>query len=262
MWRPGPLHAGVQPLVEALDAFVAPPAPARLDALAARLGRPLTASGRPVSFAPAPADGLGYEARVAASGCVATRDSSWHDTFNACVWMTFPRSKAAMNQRHCDELAQPAGAGTGRGRVRDALTQFDEDGLVMVSDDAPLLDALRRHRWREAMWERRAGLEAARLFVFGHALLEKALAPHAGLCAKVRYVDSAELGVAAASVSGERADAWLAAQIAAGQWPRSPRDLHPLPVLGLPGMTPDNVVPTYFDDTRQFRPQPARLRPE
>jgi hypothetical protein len=33
-----------------------------------------------------------------------------------------------------------------------------------------------------------------------------------------------------------------------------PKDFHPLPLLGIPGATPDNEFSTYYDDTRQFRP--------
>jgi hypothetical protein len=251
----------VRPLLDRLHPLDPAPPAARIDALAAAIGRPLIAGGKAISFSSAPMHDTGYEARIAASGCVATRDGNWHDTFNALVWLGFPQVKAAMNRRHCEQMpCTPAGPST-RGPVRDALTQFDEDGLVIVSDSPLLLDALRNHRWREALWERRAEVEAARLFVFGHALMDKARQPHVGLCAKVRYVEGRELGMAAADTDDRYIDGWLAAEIAGGRWPHSPRDLHPLPVLGLPGMTPDNTCAAYFDDVRQFRPaQPGRER--
>ena len=254
----GPLHGGLRHLLIALGTDT--PDPAAIDALAAAAGRPATYGGRSIFFSTPPSDGLGYEARIATTGCVATRDGSRHDLFNALVWLIFPLVKAAMNRRHCDEAGRLVQSATGRGPVRDALTQFDEDGLLLVSDDEVLLDALRGHRWREAMWERRGSLESARLFVFGHALMDKALAPHFGLCAKARYVHREQLGQSADDVTPARIDAWLAAQIADGVWPRSPLDLHPLPVLGLPGMTPDNESAAYFDDARQFRPLPAHRR--
>jgi hypothetical protein len=167
--------------------------------------------------------------------------------------LRYPRIKAAMNARHRAEIAaRPAGE---RGPVRDALTQFDEDGLVLVSDDAALIDALRSHRWRAALFERRRSVERATLHVIGHALMEKALAPHVGLCAKALYLHADE-----APTDTGTLDDWLAARIADGRWPQSPRDLKPLPVLGLPGMTPANTDPAYFDDTRQFRPLPAKRR--
>ncbi|MFZ5505357.1 MAG: DUF3025 domain-containing protein [Pseudomonadota bacterium] len=218
--------------------------------LAAEEGRPVTDRGLPVSFvADAAAEG-GYEARIAATGRVATRDENWHDLFNALVWLRYPRIKAAMNARHCTEIEnRPVGD---RGPVRDALTQFDEDGLVLVTDDATLIDALRSHRWREALFERRGAVERATLHAIGHALMEKALTPHFGLCAKALYLHADEV-----PTDTETLDGWLAARIADGRWPQSPRDLKPLPVLGLPGMTSANIDPAYFDDTRQFRPLPA-----
>lgn len=228
------------------------PAASCIDRLAAQRGRPLTLSGLPVSFVSA--DASGYEARIAASGCVATRDHNWHDLFNALTWLNYPRIKAAMNARHCDEIARrPGGA---RGPVRDALTQFDEDGLVLVSDDMALIDALCGHRWREALFDRRASASRATLHVIGHALMEKAMSPHVGLCAKVLHLHADDL-----PAGHEVFDAWLAARIVDGRWPSGPRDLCPLPVLGLPGMTRDNTDAAYFDDTRQFRPLPAaRMR--
>lgn len=219
--------------------------------LAAEVGRPVTHRGLPISFvADAAAEG-GYEARIAATGRVATRDANWHDLFNALVWLRYPRIKAAMNARHCIEIENRPGGD--RGPVRDALTQFDEDGLVLVTDDAALIDALRSHRWREALFERRGSVERAALHVIGHALMEKALAPHFGMCAKALYMHVEEVP------SGHEAlDSWLAARITEGCWPTSPRDLRPLPVLGLPGVTSANTDPAYFDDTRQFRPPPSK----
>ncbi|MDQ5905211.1 MAG: hypothetical protein QG672_2805, partial [Pseudomonadota bacterium] len=48
-------------------------------------------------------------------------------------------------------------------------------------------------------------------------------------------------------------DAQLAADFAAGRH-GDPRSLQPLPLLGLPGVAPENEAPTYYDDTWQFRP--------
>jgi hypothetical protein len=239
----------------------AAPSACDIDALAARLGRPRTTRGFPLCFSPAPPDRLAYEARIAACGCVATRDHDWHDTFNALVWLAFPQIKAAINQRHGEEHARLPGGGAMRGPVRDALTQFDEEGLVLVSDDTALLDALRDHRWRDALFERRAAVMASKLFVIGHGLMDKARAPYVGLCAKALHLCSATVGRPLAGVTAAYLDGWLAGQICAGRWPHSPRDLHPLPVLGLPGMTPDNTCAAYFEDMRQFRPRAFRHLP-
>ena len=48
-------------------------------------------------------------------------------------------------------------------------------------------------------------------------------------------------------------DARLAAELAGGAY-RRPRDFQPLPLLGIPGVTPASEDPGYYDDTWQFRP--------
>ena len=48
-------------------------------------------------------------------------------------------------------------------------------------------------------------------------------------------------------------DGMLAADLTSGRYTR-PRDFQPLPLLGIPGATPDNEDPAYYDDTWQFRP--------
>ena len=248
----------MRPLLDELLPDLTAPAAAWLDAQAQRIGRPRTGTGYALTFCASPPDDQPYEAKIAGTGCVPTRDHNWHDTFNALVWLTFPLTKAAMNRCHVGHLLHAADGGGTRGPVRDALTQFDEDGLVLVSDDSSLLEAIRHHRWREAMFDQRHALESARVFVIGHALLDKARVPHVGLCARSLLVCSSELGCEATAVSAAQFDAWLAARMARGDWPRSPRDLQPLPVLGLPGMTADNTCASYFDDRRQFRPASGR----
>lgn len=220
-------------------------------ALAAELGL-VTCNGHALRFVLPQEDGLGYEARIAARGEVETRAENWHDFFNALVWCAFPRSKAALSGRHQAMLTGATGAG--RGLERDAMTHFDECGAVVLSTRPDLLDLIREFRWKELFWERRTDLAASlRCVIFGHATYEQLLAPFRGLTAKaVLYeVSAAEL---AAIDAGQLAglDARLAAELAAGCY-ASPRELQPLPLLGLPGMTPENETAAYYDDTWQFR---------
>ncbi len=264
MSRPAPY---ANPLFAPLAPWLArlqppwPPVPdaaalAGLTALAAGLAL-RSATGHPLSFPPPRDDGLGYEARIGANGQVETRPDNWHDFFNALVWCAFPLSKQAINGRHLQALAAAGdGApGSGRGGARDAMTHFDECGALVLSSDPSLLQLLREFRWQELFWQRRADLAASlRVVVFGHATYESLLAPFRGLTAKaVLYeVDAAAL---AAVDRGDLAalDARLAAELAAGRHGR-PRELQPLPLLGLPGVTADNENPDYYADTWQFRP--------
>lgn len=243
-----PLLAHLRPW---LDRLSTTPDAAAVDALAGSLDL-RTASGLPLRFVPPRADGLAYEERVWSRGEVETRPDNWHDFFNALVWMAFPRAKAALNARHVREMAEVPG---GRGRARDAMTHFDECGLVVVSCDPALLDLLRGFRWKELFWQRRRDVvRDMRFLVFGHATCEQLLAPFRGLTAKaVLYaVDAAWLELPAADQLAA-VDERLAGELAAGHH-AVPRELQPVPLLGLPGMTPDNESAAYYEDVWQFRP--------
>jgi hypothetical protein len=226
------------------------PTLAELCALAASRGV-TNARGLPVRFVPADA-GDDYEARIRDTGEVPTRESSWHDLFNALAWLAFPGSKAALNRLHA-EHRRP---GATRGTARDVLTLFDEDGLVMATADAALGRLLGEFRWRELFVARRAAVvHDARFLAFGHALHEKLLAPFHGLTAKVIIieVDRAVLGTAPSALLRE-VDAALAARLDAPELLASTRSLAPLPVLGIPGWWDANEDAAYYDDTSQFRP--------
>lgn len=84
-------------------------------------------------------------------------------------------------------------AGKSRGPARDAATIYDENSaLLVVRDDAEgaaLVDALRNHRWREALVERAAMFgRDAEVWLFGHALMEKLVAPYKAITAHTRVV--------------------------------------------------------------------------
>jgi hypothetical protein len=51
-------------------------------------------------------------------------------------------------------------AGAARGTTRDALTHFDECGIVVLSSQPELLDLLRDFRWKALFVERRADVRA------------------------------------------------------------------------------------------------------
>ena len=127
-------------------------------------------SGRPIRFVPPPADAPAYEQHIDATGEVPTRPDDWHDFFNALAWCVWPRSKAACNALHLAEQSAREAAGlAGRGSRRDALTQFDECGILVVSADPEVSALLAAHAWEVAFWQRRDRLLATtRFLVFGH----------------------------------------------------------------------------------------------
>lgn len=211
-----------------------------------------TESGAPVSFVAPQPDGMGYEERVWARGEVETRPDNWHDFFNALVWLAFPRSKAALNARH---RRASLAAGEGRGRERDAMTHFDECGVIVVSSDPELLGLVRDFRWKALFHENRSALgERLRCFIFGHATYEQLLSPFRGLTAKAVLYEVDETWLER-PLAGQLSslDGRLAEELAAGAH-AEPRQLHPLPLMGWPGVTAESAEESYFDDTWQFRP--------
>ena len=185
-------------------------------------------------FVPPSAADPYYEVQVFETGRVQTRAASPHDLFNALAWLAFPRTKARINAMHAAEIPLEGGR---RGRRRDMLTIFDEGG-ALVAGDADVEALVRGMRWRELFLDH-AG--AFRIVVFGHAVMEQALAAHPGITCKVIFVDPA------GDVDAQAAR-WLA------DVGRSPRDLPPLPVFGYPGWHPGSANAAFYDDERYFRP--------
>jgi hypothetical protein len=219
--------------------------------------------GAPITFCPPAAQqrsAVGYEQRIAREGAVEHREGNWHDLLNALVWMTFPRTKSAVNCRHVEEIERQPDAR--RSRARDALTQLDEDGLIVVSESAELLDLLRGFRWRELFWDRRAQVVAhVRWFVVGHAQYEKLLQPYVGITAKALTFE-VEPGFCerAYAEQVEQADALAAARILQPASLPSAAALAPVPVLGIPGWFGAAMHAAFYDDRAYFRPG-RRLQP-
>lgn len=252
-----PLLATVRPLVARFPPERFPSLDA-LNALARERG--LRSGGdAPIEFVPAEAAksrafDARYEIRIFREGRVPTRDGSWHDLFNALAWLTFPRTKATINRLHHEEMVRRPHARE-RGTARDVLTLFDEGGVIVACADASLAALLAGFRWKELFWVRRDDVAASMRFaVLGHAIHEKALQPYKGVTAKALLVPTAVEQLAApgdalAAFLDERAAAHLAAPDAL----TSTRSLHPLPILGIPGWTPANEDPGFYDDRTVFR---------
>lgn len=267
-WDPGfaarsPMFAPLADLVAALPGGGWPGCDA-FNALAAARGV-VNAAGQRLRFVPpAPRSARiedGYEPRIGLRGEVQTRSGDWHDCFNALVWLAFPRAKAALNARHCAALRAPRAAPrANRSAVQDALTLFDESGVVVACAEPALAELLRAHRWQALFRERRGELAGALEFhLFGHALYEKALAPYRGMTGRALFV-AVEPGFFAQAAAAQRAelDRRLAALIGDPARLLRPAELAPLPVLGVPGWCADNARADYYADAGHFRPLRAR----
>jgi hypothetical protein len=232
--------------------------------LDANVPPPVSGSGRrlrlvaPQPRGTAPEDK--YEARIYLNGEVELRPANWHDLMNALVWLVFPRAKAALNARHYRALLQQRSAGAlNRGPLQDAMTLFDEGGVI-VAGDADLLLLLREFRWKELFWHNRARVAShMRFYLFGHALYEKALHPYAGITGRgILFEVNENFFGAGTGAQIAQLDAMLEKSLLdEGAW-KATRELAPVPVLGVPGWCPDNERSEYYDNTDYFRPGRSR----
>jgi len=260
-----PLFAPLHPVLAKLEATGFPTLQ-ECNALLEICPSPVTVqSGARLRFVPQQCGKLPFEAqyepRCYLNGEVPTRAHNWHDLFNALVWLTFPKTKAAINARHYHALmkqgiADEAESSSERGVVRDVNTLLDESGVIVVYADAELAGLLRDFRWKELFWQRREQVRASMgFYLFGHGLYEKALQPYVGMTGQGLLI-KVEQAFFSWPLARQLAhlDSLLADYLAMPEHCRSTRDLSPVPLLGVPGWTADNDNPTYYDNTDYFRP--------
>jgi Protein of unknown function (DUF3025) len=185
--------------------------------------------------------GVAYEQHIFAAGGVPTRDGL-HDFFNGLVWLRFPRTKLHLNALQAAQIAH-SGIQPVRGPARDALTVFDENAALLQAPDA-LWNALLAKDWQAVFVTLRPLWQEARLLLFGHALMEKLVAPRKPITAHVYRVHTPSRALA-------DIDAWLAAELSAEQLARKP--FAHLPVLGVPGWWVENAEPAFYADASVFR---------
>lgn len=184
-----------------------------------------------------------YEAFIFETRQVPTRDGL-HDFFNALVWFHLPQTKSLLNQMQASEIAR-AGIGGERGALRDALTLFDENVLLLFAPDE-LWWALENKLWNRAMIELRPLWQESNYLLFGHALQEKLVSPRKEMCAHVFRVPSAFKSLS-------ELDNILANFLSSENLATKPY-CH-LPVLGIPRWCTENTDVSYYQDTSVFRPK-------
>ena len=177
--------------------------------------------------------------------------------FNLLAWLAFPLTKAALNERHYHALLEQQSRGTlNRGPAQDALTLFDESGVIVASSDAELLDDVSHFAWKRLFWQRRDRVEKyLRCLIVGHALYEKARHPFAGITGRAVLFDvDVEFHTWALDRQLQTLDRRLAQRVEEGVSFQTTRALAPLPLLGMPGWWPENTAESFYDNTAYFRP--------
>lgn len=200
-----------------------------------------------------------YEAIIFEDRVVPTRESNWHDFFNALIWMQFPRTKALLNQMHMDDIA--AHGVHPRTPARNRITHFDECGAVIAVPESKreegraLLEDLAAHQWTAVLLEKRDSWgDVLHPFIFGHANLEMMLEPFIGLTGKwlaVTVPDS--FATQSEQQQCAAVDHALYRRFSSEDMFSQKGHLHPLPLLGVPGWySPQSSA--LYQNTGYFRP--------
>lgn len=218
------------------------------------------AGAAPVRFIPQAElpEGVAYESHIHATGGVPTRENL-HDLFNALCWMRFPQTKRALNRWQAGAIQAAGGVGATRGPLRDALTLFDEN-VLLLQVPGPVWPALQARDWPRVFVAERASWAGAQAVTFGHALTEKLVQPYKSITAHVLCLPVPSELPADSGQGPHPWDAWLAGQLTP-EW-LATKPFTPLPVLGIPGWWPANDEPGFYADTEVFRPprpRPARV---
>lgn len=188
-----------------------------------------------------------YESFIWQTKTVPTRDNL-HDFFNGLVWLHFPTIKARLNELQAAAIVA-SGVTQHRGKLRDALTLFDENAAFVVErgTTSPLLEAIRYKAWRDVFVTQRAAWKHTQVIIFGHALLEKLVNPRKAMTAHVFCPESPIKAVD---------DAVLAATLAAEHLATKP--FAPMPVLGVPDWWAENEDEIFYADPQVFRAHTSR----
>ena len=207
--------------------------------------------------------GEAYENFIGTTGNIPTRDNL-HDLFNGSIWLTFPKTKALLNYYHMLEIDQQ-GIGASRGRVRDTITVFDENGAILVTAESSIGEALVDFDWQESLvaprdkWDNPKQLNKqaqAAVYIFGHALLEKLLHPRKALCAHSIVINVTQDFFALSlseriNLLDQKVADYMDALLS--QPDVTPRKLSPLPILGVPHYWAENANSSFYDDSHVFR---------
>lgn len=270
-WNPAallqsPLFAPLQPVLGRLETQEFPTLNDFNNLLARDQATISVKSGHGLRFVPQELGRLGFEAqyepRCYLTGEVQTRPENWHDLFNALVWMTFPKAKAAINRRHYLALANQSGSGDSqRGRVRDMATLLDESGVIVVTANAELAELLRSFHWKDLFWQHREQVsEEMGFYIFGHGLYEKAQQPYVGMTGQGLILDvPPEFFGRTLQQRLDFLDERIAEYLDEPAHCLSPRELHPVPLLGIPGWSEENKRADYYENTSYFRPGRVKL---
>lgn len=166
-----------------------------------------------------------------------------------------------MNACHFHAWSEQTQAG--RGKQRDALTLFDECGVIVFSKHGEILKALAERRWTDAFLHKDFSTDVV-ISISGHAMLEKYLSPYKSMTAKSLLIQVDEGFDQLTQVEKlANLDIRIARRLVDGELLTKPACLAPLPLAGIPGWWPadeqDNK--NFYTDLQVFRPAKEHQAP-
>jgi len=192
-----------------------------------------------------------YEPRVYLKNELQTRTENWHDFFNSLIWLKFPQTKKTLNNLHFHQ-AKNREKGSNRSTLENRITQFDECGAIIISNDNNLLDLIRNHQWQELFINQGEQFkDNIRCVIFGHAIFEKALNPYIGMTCHCILLNDAILLDDLIKGNNKNLDLELS-DIWSKKLSIAPNKLNAFPLLGIPGYWPEQDI-EFYNNINYFR---------
>ncbi|RDH83908.1 MAG: hypothetical protein DIZ80_07160 [endosymbiont of Galathealinum brachiosum] len=192
-----------------------------------------------------------YEPRVYLKNELQTRTYNWHDFFNALIWLKFPKTKKTLNKIHYKQaIKRPVGSN--RSTLENRITQFDECGAIIITNNRKMLDLIKNHQWHELFISNQNEFENnLRCVIFGHAMFEKAINPYIGMTCHCILLEDQLLLDDINNDNYKDLDEKLA-NIWENQISSNPQKFNALPLLGIPGYWPVQNE-DFYTNTNYFR---------
>lgn len=202
---------------------------------------------------------MDYENEVYTAHQVPTRLYHWHDFFNNLSWLTFPKAKWAMIEQ--SQREKIAANNHQRSTKQNVLAHFDECGILLCSDQDEFFSSIAEFEWKKNFWDKReALLEHCYPIILGHGILEKCLKPYLGMTAKAIFVKTpSHFFKLTAAQKIALIDENLSHFILSPNFPQTPKNLIPFPLLGWPKWHPANDFASFYDNNDYFRSKPSRI---
>jgi hypothetical protein len=117
-----------------------------------------------------------YESAILKDQSIPMRERNLHDYFNALIWARFPTAKYALHERAFRSYQErpPTLTGNLRNDLTDALTRFDEGGVVYFASSEAECEPVRQLFRSLEAGPKQTFIQAQRdrFAIFGHGLLE------------------------------------------------------------------------------------------